>query len=69
MYNNKTSLNYCIGGILISRSFLPFPVLPGMLTVIVEVGYLEMMMESAVLGFPNTQYFFLVLEHFLHLEM
>lgn len=68
MYNNKTSLNYCIGGILISHSFLPFPVLPGMLTVVVEVDYFELMMESAV-GFPNTQYFFLLLECFLHLKV
>lgn len=40
-----------------------------MLTVIVEVGYLETMMESAILDFPNIQYFFLVLEGFLHLEV
>lgn len=39
-----------------------------MLTVIVEVGYLETMMESATLDFPNIQDFFLVLESFLHLK-
>lgn len=53
---------------MISHSFLPFPVLPGMLTVIVEVDYLETMMEPAA-GFPNTQYFFLLLELFLHLKV
>lgn len=63
MCNNKTSLSYCIVGILISHFFLPFQVLPVMLTVIFEAGYLEMMMESAVLDF------FLVLESFLHLEL
>lgn len=56
-------------GILISHFSLPFQVLPVMLTVIFEAGYLEMMMESAVLDFPNVQYFFLVLESFLHLEL
>lgn len=69
MYNNKTSVNYCSGGILISHSFWPFQVLRAMPIVTVEVDYLEMTMESAILDVPNVQYFFLVLEGFLHLKV
>lgn len=67
MCNSKTSSSYCIGGILISHSFLPFQVLLAMLTVIFEAGCLATTTQFVILDFLNIRHCFSVLESF-HLK-